>query len=247
MPRRTVFAPPTVVASSKDTTARTMAQNAADQAVAAQRAAQAARESASAQVAEALNALAAAVLASQDDRAGIRDWLARVQAQLDALPQIVGPEGPEGPEGPAGRPGLPGERGLPGEVGSPGPPPELRISGGALQWRAGTGSWSNLVALADITGPRGPEGPVGPPGAVATRLATVALPAVTKGHPIDVPVTWSSPMPSSTYRVEMAAGAGAVGKVNLVVKSQTAAGAVFTASSSIALAAGGVVIALAVG
>jgi len=52
---------------------------------------------------------------------------------------------------------------LRGPVGATGAAATLRVQGGNIQWSSG-GSWSNLLAVADLVGPAGPEGPQGPTG-----------------------------------------------------------------------------------
>jgi hypothetical protein len=69
-------------------------------------------------------------------------------------------QGPVGPAGPAGVVGPAGPAGVEGQQ------VELRTTATHLQWRyAGTPTWSNLVALAAITGPVGAAGAAGAPGA----------------------------------------------------------------------------------
>lgn len=105
----------------------------------------------------------------------------------DQLPDVIGEPGPPGPEGPAGPAGGDGASaydlavasgfdgtvaewlaslvGPQGPEGADGLPVELRTTPTHLQWRhLGRDPWMDLVAIADITGPRGPEGPQGEPG-----------------------------------------------------------------------------------
>lgn len=84
---------------------------------------------------------------------------------LLALADVMGEAGPQGaigPDGPAGRDGVNGTNGTdgaPGTAGAAGPSIELQKTSTEIQWRVvGAGSWINLVALADITGPQGPAG-----------------------------------------------------------------------------------------
>ena len=59
---------------------------------------------------------------------------------------------------------LTGNDGNNGAAGPNGLSVELRTSGGFIQWRQTGGSWSNLVALADITGAKGDTGAKGKTG-----------------------------------------------------------------------------------
>lgn len=61
--------------------------------------------------------------------------------------------------------GLPGPKGDPGDDGSNGREIQLQKSATHLQWRyVGDAAWSNIVALADITGPKGDTGDKGDKG-----------------------------------------------------------------------------------
>jgi hypothetical protein len=72
----------------------------------------------------------------------------------------------EGQQGPAG---ANGQDGSPGAAGADGAEIELQATATHLQWRyVGAASWTNLVALSEITGPPGADGANGqdgPPGA----------------------------------------------------------------------------------
>lgn len=94
------------------------------------------------------------------------------------IPRAVGPRGPQGDPGPTGPPGADGENGQPGADGTPGPAGEdgapgsdgreiaLRTAAGFVQWQYdGDPGWTNLIALADLTGPRGDDGTDGTNGA----------------------------------------------------------------------------------
>lgn len=79
---------------------------------------------------------------------------------------VVGPEGPQGPVGPIGPKGDTGIQGLPG---SNGKEVQLQKNSTHIQWRyVGAGSWTDLVALTEITGPQGPQGLKGDTGAAST-------------------------------------------------------------------------------
>lgn len=77
------------------------------------------------------------------------------------------------------------------------------------------------------------------------RLASARIGvAVSVGATMDVPITWSAPIPAVEYTVEPVAGAGLVGAAILSVKSKTTAGCVVTVrASGLAVAAGAVVLA----
>lgn len=79
-------------------------------------------------------------------------------------------------------------------------------------------------------------------GAVALRRVVVPLPLIALGATVDRSVTWSAPMPSAVYRVELAAGAGLVGRAqfSLVPGSQTAAGLAVRITASLLISAGAV-------
>ncbi|MGC3954646.1 MAG: hypothetical protein QM804_10390 [Propionicimonas sp.] len=74
---------------------------------------------------------------------------------------------------PAGQPGAPGTPGAPGAPGAPGTPGgdgtdgrevELRTSAGWVQWRYVGATWTDLISLADLTGPAGSDGTDGADG-----------------------------------------------------------------------------------
>lgn len=161
---------------------------------------------------------------STKDRQHIWDAINQLSEQVGQVQVLAGPRGPAGEPGPQGLPGergpvgpqgLPGVAGPAGPKGEAGPAAELRVAGGQIQWRVAGGSWANLLAV---------------PGQTA-RLAVVSTPLVVASA-VDVSVTWSAPMPSVSYRIELALGSGLIGKASVVVKSQTAAGCVVTVSAS---------------
>lgn len=90
----------------------------------------------------------------------------------DVGPQ--GPQGVQGPQGPQGETGLQGPQGVQGETGAQGPQGDTGADGRAVemqlgathvQWRyIGDTAWTDIVAVADITGPQGPQGVQGPQG-----------------------------------------------------------------------------------
>src|SRR6188508_1236211 len=138
--------------------------------------------------------------------------------------------------------------------------PEMRNTGAAIQWRQEGGSWADLVQLTALTGAAGPAGPIGltgptgpagPTGASGTanlslRLATASVPAILLGGSLDVPVTWSSPMPDDDYQIHLAAESGLLGRSTQTVKSKTKTGCVVTVTStSLAITAGSILVALA--
>lgn len=54
--------------------------------------------------------------------------------------------------------------------GDPGPAPQVRVDSGWIQWRTGTGSWNNLIALADLKGDPGDPGAPGNDGNDGTSV-----------------------------------------------------------------------------
>lgn len=86
-------------------------------------------------------------------------------AQVVAIPEAIGPKGDRGDTGPDGAPGAPGAPGTPGADGAPGAPGAdgrqvtLQVASGWVQWQyVGDTAWTNLIALADLTGPAGADG-----------------------------------------------------------------------------------------
>lgn len=60
--------------------------------------------------------------------------------------------------------GADGEDGVDGTNGVDGKSVELQKAGSSVQWRQVGGTWADLIALAEITGPQGPGGETGQPG-----------------------------------------------------------------------------------
>ena len=88
-----------------------------------------------------------------DNLNDIQDELIRVGTLVDQNNGVAGPQGPQGPQGEKGDTGEQGPAGLDGKS------VELQKSPTHIQWRQeGDSSWTNLVALTDITGPQGPAG-----------------------------------------------------------------------------------------
>ncbi len=77
------------------------------------------------------------------------------------------------------------------------------------------------------------------------RMAVVNLGALAIGSS-DQTVTWSSPMPSAVYDVDVNVASALLGKATAVVKSKTASGCVITVTATTVLVAGGLVSVLAV-
>lgn len=73
----------------------------------------------------------------------------------DSFVDVGTVRGPEGPQGLPGNDGADGDDGL--NI-------ELRNTGSAIEWRLGTGSWTNLINLTAITGPAGSPGTPGTNG-----------------------------------------------------------------------------------
>ena len=71
---------------------------------------------------------------------------------LVALSEITGPQGSQGIQGPAGSQGI---------QGATGPSIELQKTSTHVQWRVIGGSWADLIALSEITGPTGATGSPG--------------------------------------------------------------------------------------
>lgn len=73
-------------------------------------------------------------------------------SEVDWLASLQGPPGPTG------------------ATGADGPPIEVQNNGTHIQWRVtGTGSWTNLIAIADLVGPTGATGATGAAGADGTN------------------------------------------------------------------------------
>lgn len=73
----------------------------------------------------------------------------------DSFVDVGTVRGPEGPAGADGADGADGDDGL--NI-------ELRNTGSAIEWRLGTGAWTNLINLTAITGPAGAPGDDGADG-----------------------------------------------------------------------------------
>lgn len=72
---------------------------------------------------------------------------------------FTGLKGEKGDQGAQGDPGLDGTPGANGQDGTDGITPELRVSGGYIQYSLNNGSsWNNLVAVADLKGDKGDPG-----------------------------------------------------------------------------------------
>ena len=94
-------------------------------------------------------------------------------AWLDSLVGLQGELGPKGLDGANGLPGAPGDDGR--EV-------ELQTSATHVQWRyVDEENWTDLIPLADITGPQGEQGVQGEDGSDAT-VSKVAVEAVLTGE-----------------------------------------------------------------
>lgn len=79
------------------------------------------------------------------------------------------------------------------------------------------------------------------------RVGTATTPALLLGGSADVPIVWSSPMPSSTYHVSIAPATGLIGKADIVLKSgsQTASGITVTVTAGLAVSLGAEIVAIA--
>lgn len=94
-------------------------------------------------------------------------WLAQGHegSEADFLASLVGPRGEPGADGTPGQDGAPGVDGEDGPAGSDGREIALRTATGFVQWQYdGDPGWTNLIALADLTGPRGDDGADGEAG-----------------------------------------------------------------------------------
>lgn len=71
--------------------------------------------------------------------------------------------------------------------------------------------------------------------------------AIAVGTPVDIPITWSTPMPKDTYAVDVTPATGLIGKATTAVKpgSMTASGVTITVSASVAVLVGAQFIAAA--
>ncbi len=178
--------------------ANATAMAAADQAASAAQQAQAATAAQSSELASLAQVAATAqqaIATSSTDRTSIRQWLARLQAEVDTWEATPGPAGRSAYElwldaGNTGTPAnflasLRGPRGDDGHDASnaqvasavaaymaANPPPagingksvELRVSGGAIEWRQTGGTWASLTPLSALTGAPGTNGTNGTDG-----------------------------------------------------------------------------------
>ena len=106
--------------------------------------------------------------------AGDTVWINLVSLASLAGPQgLAGTNGTNGTNGAAGATGATGADGAPGTNGSNGTngaQVQIQKTATHIQWKYDTsGTWTNLVALADITGPQGPAGTNGTNGAAGTN------------------------------------------------------------------------------
>lgn len=86
---------------------------------------------------------------------------------------IAGNPGKTGSQGPKGSPGRDGLDGLDGKDGKDGREIELQTSPTHIQWRyVGEAEWKNLIAIADLKGPKGEKGDPGEKGDRGERGAT---------------------------------------------------------------------------
>lgn len=79
----------------------------------------------------------------------------------EQLATLVGPQGPAGERGPQGENGTNGSNGK--EI-------ELQKSSTHVQWRYKDETWTNLIALSEITGPQGPAGVGGGSGSGGSTI-----------------------------------------------------------------------------
>jgi len=79
------------------------------------------------------------------------------------------------------------------------------------------------------------------------RVGTATTPALLLGASADVDITWSSPMPSTSYHVSIAPATGLIGKatVALKVNSQTTTGITVTVTAGLAVSLGAEIVAIA--
>lgn len=77
------------------------------------------------------------------------------------------------------------------------------------------------------------------PTAVRIAMGQTGV-AVAIGAGLDVPITWSSPMPKDTYRVDVSPANGLIGRGTTAVKagSMTAAGLTVTVTASLLVSIG---------
>ncbi len=97
--------------------------------------------------------------------------LQEIQVSLDPTQRVdtvtigvVGPRGPVGEMGPTGATGSTGPAGVDGEE------VELQVTATHIQWRLGTGTWVDLVALSGLEGPTGPQGIQGDTGTAGREV-----------------------------------------------------------------------------
>ncbi len=144
---------------------------------------------------------------------------ALVQAAVDAymVANSAALQGQQGAQGPQGAQGGTGGQGVPGVKGDPGPQGERGPQGD--------------------TGPQGGTGPAGA-GVTTVRIAHPQAVTLLLGIPQDVTFTWSTAFPTSSYQHDVAVAPALLGKVNLVIKSKTAAALTITLTATLAVAGG---------
>lgn len=90
---------------------------------------------------------------------------------------------------------------------------------------------NSLVAMSGPVGPQGPigltgdtgaTGATGPAGAINTRIAIVPTPALAVGD-TNIPIVWSSAIPTSTYvvQVTMEGGSGILAALDVIIQNGT--------------------------
>jgi len=95
----------------------------------------------------------------------------------------AGADGADGATGADGADGAPGADGVDGAPGADGREVQLQKSATHIQWKyADESTWTDLVALSEITGADGADGADGAPGADGADGADAQLPAATQGQ-----------------------------------------------------------------
>jgi hypothetical protein len=195
----------------------------------------------------------------------IEDYVANnpvVQGERGTVGE-TGPKGDKGDTGAQGPKGDTGDRGLKGDQGLPGAKGDMGAQG--LTGVQGAQGPAGPSGVAGDPGPQGPAGPIGLTGtkgdtgaqgakgdtglsgASITTLRTSYPQTVTLllGIPQDITFTWNSAFSNASYQHDVAVAPALLGKVNMVVKSKTAASLTVTLTATLGVAGGLIAVAWA--